>query len=186
VDKLDILPDTYIFALVTMGALGLGSVGALEAALKAKGNRLSYGRGVKAPANYVLMYNPADTEQRLKALEKADGLLRGYAAEISAGKQSVRKFPFTANNLYKDIEALDKGFTANDDCTGCGLCEKICPVRNIRLEGGNPQWLRHCEHCVACISWCPAKAINYADKTQSRRRYRNPFIKAGELTPDEE
>ncbi len=186
VDKLDIHPDTYIFAVVTMGALGHGSVGALESVLKAKGNRLSYGRGFKAPANYVLMYNPADTEKSRKSLEKADGLLRRYAAEISAGKQIVRKYPITANNLYKDVAALDADFTVNGDCTSCGLCEKICPVQNIRLEDGKPQWLHHCEHCVACISWCPAKAINYADKTQSRRRYRNPYIKAGELTPEAE
>jgi ferredoxin len=26
-------------------------------------------------------------------------------------------------------------------------------------------------HCMACISACPVKAINYGNKTQNRNRY---------------
>jgi len=49
------------------------------------------------------------------------------------------------------------------------------------LENGKPEWQRHCEHCVACISWCPEKAINYGNKTQDRRRYRNPLVTVEEF-----
>jgi len=182
VEKLEIKPDTYIFAVVTMGAVGQGSVGALDKALKAKGLRLNYGRGVLMPANYVISYNPADRDKKTKALDKADERLRVFAREISARMQSVKSFPVTANNLFKDIEKLDAAFTVNGDCNGCGLCEKICPVRNIKLKNGKPEWQRRCEHCVACISWCPAEAINYGGKTQNRRRYRNPRVTADELT----
>ena len=181
VERLEIKPDTYIFAVVTMGAVGQGSVGALDKALKAKGLKLNYGRGVLMPANYVISYNPADGDKKAKMLDKADERLRVFAREISARLQSVKTFPFTAKNLFKNIEKLDDSFAVNGGCTGCGLCERICPVRNIRLDNGKPEWQRHCEHCVACISWCPAKAINYGGKTQNRRLYRNPRINANEL-----
>ena len=181
VEKLEIKPDTYIFAVVTMGAVGQGSVGAMDKALKARGLRLNYGRGILMPANYVISYNPADSDKKAKSLDKADERLRVFAREISARLQSVKIFPVTANKLYKGVEKLDAAFTVSGKCSGCGICEKICPVRNIRLENGKPEWQHHCEHCVACISWCPVKAIDYGEKTRSRRRYRNPRITADEL-----
>ncbi len=182
VEKLEIRPNTYIFGVVTMGAVGQGSVAALDKALKEKGLRLNYGRGGRMPANYVISYNPADPAKSGKTLEKADERLRSVATEIAAGAQSVKTIPVTAKNLYKDISALDTAFTVNDSCTNCGLCERICPVENIILTDGKPVWQHHCEHCVACISWCPAKAIEYGEKTISRRRYRNPQIRVDELT----
>ncbi|MCL2678499.1 MAG: EFR1 family ferrodoxin, partial [Clostridiales bacterium] len=116
-----------------------------------------------------------------KTLDKADERLRGFAVGIAEGVQAVRTLPLTAKSLYKNIEKLDAGFAAGGGCTGCGLCQKICPVKNIRLENGRPKWLGQCERCVACISWCPSKAIDYGSKTQERRRYRNPRVKAEDL-----
>jgi ferredoxin len=181
IGSLDIKPDTYIFAVVTMGAVGQGSVGAADKALREKGLRLNYGKGVRMPANYVVKYSPADPDKSAKLLDKTDERLCGIAAEIAAGSLSVKTLPVTADNLYKNIERLDAEFNANGDCTGCGQCERICPVKNIRLENGKPEWLNHCEHCMACISWCPVKAVNYGKITQTRRRYRNPRIKAEEF-----
>lgn len=150
-------------------------------ALKAKGYKLNYGKNVKMPANYVLLYNPSEPNKCGKLLDKNDSALKKFATEIEAGTQSVRQIPLVLNNMYKNIESLDFKFAVKDSCTSCGLCEKICPVRNIRLESGKPEWLRRCEHCVGCISWCPARAIEYGNKTYSRNRYYNPRIKADEL-----
>ena len=181
VDKIEILPETYVFGVVTMGALGVGSIGELSKTLNAKGVKLNYGRSVLAPPNYVVKYNPSDPEGSGAKLDKMDARLAGFAADIAARKQSVRFIPGALNTLYKEIEGLDAGFAAKDSCTGCGQCARICPVGNIRLESGKPVWLHHCEHCVACISWCPARAIDYGAGTAGRRRYRNPRISAEDM-----
>ena len=157
----------------------------MENALKGKGLQLNYGRGVRMPANYVMSYNPADSGKSDKRLDKTDSRVRSIAAEIAAGAQSVKTLPVTANILYKDIANLDARFLAGDGCTGCGICERICPVANILLQDGRPTWLHHCEHCAACISWCPAKSIDYGTKTQARRRYRNSRIMLDELMPSD-
>jgi len=185
VEKLEIRPDTYIFTIVTMGGPGHGSIAALNKLLKAKGQPLHYGRGLRMPANYVLLYNPADPEKGHEMLEKTNARLHAFAADIMAGTQSVKSHPFIMQTLYKNIETLDARFTAGDTCTGCGLCERICPVKNIQIEKDKPKWLHRCEHCVACISWCPEKAIEYGNKTQLRRRYCNPHIRPEELIQGE-
>ena len=184
VDALKIEPETYIFTVVTMGATtGSAGVSAVRKALKRKGLTLNYGKGIKMPDNYVLLYNPSDPDNCEPLLDDNDNTLRQFASEIKAEAQSVSSIPFNINSLYKNVERLDKKFTVSDTCTGCGLCKKICPVGNIELVENKPVWQRKCEHCVACISWCPAKAIEYGNKTQKRFRYHNPRIKAEELVP---
>ena len=76
VERLEIKPDTYIFSVVAMGAtMGIGSISALEKGLKAKGLQLSYGRGVKMPANYVMLYNPANSGSSGALLDNAEKIL---------------------------------------------------------------------------------------------------------------
>ncbi|MCL2397320.1 MAG: EFR1 family ferrodoxin [Defluviitaleaceae bacterium] len=181
VERLDIAPDTYTFAIITMGGPGQGSVAAIKKALAARGLKLHYGRGIPMPANNVLLYNPADPAKGDKMLEKTNQRLAGFAADIAAGRQLVKSLPIILNGNYKNVKTLDVPFGAGDSCTSCGLCQRICPVNNIQIVEGKPRWLGHCELCVACISWCPAKAINYGGKTQARRRYRHPEITAEDL-----
>jgi ferredoxin len=181
VDKLEIKQGTYIFSIVTMGAIGHGSIVALDRILKNKALRLNYGKGLKMPDNYILLYNPHASNESGKLLDKCDKSVKRFAADIKAEKQSVTRLPITLKTMYKNVESLDTKFTVKDNCNSCGICEKKCPVSNIKFENDKPVWLHHCEHCVACISWCPVHAIEYGDKTQKRNRYCNPRIKVNEL-----
>ena len=180
-EKLRIRDKTYLFTVVTMGGLGQGSVASLDSVLKRKNLRLDYGRGILIVGNYIMNYNPADSAKTESKLEKIDAKINNISSEIRAGLRSVKKIKFSANNLYKNIEALDSPFFAGDSCTACGQCEKICPVGNIKIENKKPRWLHHCEHCVACISWCPVQAIQFGEKTKKRRRFQNPRIALNEL-----
>jgi MinD superfamily P-loop ATPase len=104
-------------------------------------------------------------------------------SEIVRNKQSQKLTPSVrdrlltmANPLAKRlIPAEDKKFALNDSCNGCGICERICPVENIRIQGGKPVWLHSCEQCAACFSWCPSEAIT-GTNLASRTRYRNSVI----------
>ena len=186
VESLNILPDTDIFAIVTMGAFGQGSVKAIETLLTSKGQSLRYGIGVRINGNYILNYDPAifgaKSEKRIDAkLNKADKKVQQIAADIKSGKHQVKKNPITAKTLYTDIISLDSSFSVNETCTSCGLCERVCPADNIKLTDDKPVWQHHCEHCVACISWCPTAAINYGEATKKHTRYHNPRVKVTEL-----
>jgi Fe-S-cluster-containing hydrogenase component 2 len=57
----------------------------------------------------------------------------------------------------------------------------VCPVDNIRLEGGLPRWQGHCEQCLACIHHCPQRAIQYGHWTADKERYRHPHVSIEEI-----
>lgn len=45
-------------------------------------------------------------------------------------------------------------------CSGCGLCIKMCPTRNITEgKGGRPVWGRECLLCLTCERKCPKDAV---------------------------
>ena len=39
------------------------------------------------------------------------------------------------------------------------------------LRGGKPVWGKDCTHCMACICYCPAEAIEYGKKSLGKPRY---------------
>jgi ferredoxin len=182
VDELEILPGTYLFAIVTMGGFGHGSIVSLSRLLEQKSLKLSYGRGIAMPPNYVMIYDPANVEKSKPKLDKAGKAIRRFSNEIASGRKTGNKLNIGSQYLYKNIGELDAKFYANESCNACGRCVALCPVQNIEMEG-KPKWLHHCEHCAACISWCPMKSIQYGNKTRTRRRYHNPRIELREILP---
>ena len=69
----------------------------------------------------------------------------------------------------------DNMFNVSDSCTGCGICAKVCPAKNITLSDGRPVFRHRCEHCIACVHCCPAAAIDYG-KSKGRARYVHPEV----------
>ena len=45
-------------------------------------------------------------------------------------------------------------------CTGCGMCEKVCPARAIRMRAKLPRIdRRKCICCFCCQEFCPQGAM---------------------------
>ncbi len=133
---------------------------------------------IKMPANYVVMYDVTPKEQaQAKAQEALPGI-EAVAMDIRAGKTLHISEDMKKHNAFSAIAPIfnatmvtAKGFTVNNDCVGCGTCEKLCPLNNVKIANGKPIWGKDCMHCMACISACPKKAINYGKKTVDRQRY---------------
>ncbi len=131
------------------------------------------------PENYIAMFNtPGLDEARrivLKAepeIDKAAKLIeKGHA--FSANKNNPLKSFLSgpANAVFYPAFVKSKAFYAADSCIGCEKCAKLCPLNNITMKNGRPHWNNNCTHCMACIGYCPKKAIEYGKKSKKRERY---------------
>ncbi|HAX73134.1 MAG TPA: hypothetical protein DCY20_06385 [Firmicutes bacterium] len=50
-------------------------------------------------------------------------------------------------------------------CTLCGLCQKHCPVQNIKMTEAGPKLNDQCMMCMRCLNHCPVNAFTYKGKT---------------------
>ncbi|MBP5502947.1 MAG: EFR1 family ferrodoxin [Bacteroidales bacterium] len=136
---------------------------------------------VQMPNTYIVMKGfgtDADVlrDQKLKNAEPEIARIAKAISTNSDYEHYVRgKKPFLKGRilypLFMAFTMGDKKFFAEESCTGCGLCAKKCPEKNITMENNRPKWLGHCVKCLSCIHRCPARAIQYGDVTQDMGRY---------------
>lgn len=172
------------FVLATCGATTGDSTRIASEILKKKGIDTDFIFAVEMPDNYVLMYDVQDVEKQQKIIENSRDALDEAISAIDndhRGNHNEIKGPMpgmmtaVAGAIYKRGRKTVR-FYSSDTCTGCNLCEKICPAGAIRMENKRPVWIKdQCVHCLACIHRCPVKAIQYGKKTESRGRYINPY-----------
>ena len=157
-----------------------------------KGWKLTSGFDFRMPINYVVDMDPETGEDAQAIIEAAEPGMLAMLDNIAVGKLTPLPQESSAEVKLKTstirpryIESLptqDRHFSATNQCNGCGICERICPVQNIALNGeGKPGWRHRCEFCLACINWCPQQAIQYKEQTLDRERYHHPDIRASEL-----
>ncbi len=48
-------------------------------------------------------------------------------------------------------------------CDGCKVCENVCPMGSITMDGGIPEFVGICIKCHACVRKCHVKAIRIED-----------------------
>jgi len=188
IETLDIAPDTYCFAIANSGGTRSNSLGTLDDILISKNFRLSFADEIKMPSNYIITHPLPDKVQIENLIAKATIKTKIIAESISnyelkPAKRKARLWSKIVNYifLYKNASKWDEGFRVTKKCTGCGLCAKVCPAKNIKIENQLPSWQHSCEKCLACIHWCPNGAIEYGKSTNERTRYRNPNIKAQDI-----
>jgi ferredoxin len=177
--------NAYYYSINTYGgSVGNGIYQLYELLLKKHGIKLNYGQKLQMFSNYVLMYNMSEkiSEITKKSNEKLMPIIDSIKNKKNNRVSKLTKiFKFVNTRFVKNVANTDKNFTVNNDCTGCAVCEKVCPVKNIEMQNNKPQYKHNCEQCLACIQYCPPKAINYKNATQNRRRYTHPDISWEEL-----
>lgn len=164
----------YVYCVITCGADTGAAAQILEKKLERK---LDYAVSLRMPDNYVMMYEPCGAEKSKKFLAHSDKELEEICRNINSkkigGERSFEKTVKSAvlSKFYNLFRVTSK-FYADEKCTSCGMCEKLCPDAAIKIKNGRPVWTKpKCQHCTACINRCPQKAVQFGKKTAARGRY---------------
>lgn len=142
--------------------------------------------GVVMPENYITLFRAPEKEEAAQIIAAAHPVLEEGARLIARGEPfPQRKKGFLdpvksgfVNRTFYPLFVKDKAFRVTEDCNGCGLCEKLCPLNNIAMEEKRPLWKGNCTQCMACICGCPKEAIEYGRRSRGKTRYWCPDYKA--------
>jgi ferredoxin len=186
VNKIDLSKSNYIFTVITSGG---GStklpLQQLERILNKKAKKLNAGFLIVMPNNYIIGYNTTSENRQKELFEKAFEQA-GAISEMVKNKEFNLDLNILEKNLNRDekfnikfreiVNESDKSFYIDNNCNSCSICEEICPVNNIILIEGKPQWQHKCQQCIACINYCPEKSIQFGTHTLKTQRYHHPEI----------
>lgn len=156
--------------------------------LAKRGMSLTDAFSIRMPNNYILLpgFDVDPEEVEYKKHERTHNQIstaiynttfhsRFYTQQYIRGSFPLLKSRIIYPLFLWYIQRPNK-FYATDACTACGLCKEKCPTGTIRLqEDGKPLWEKKgCVQCLACIHYCPARAIEYGKSTRKKGRYRHP------------
>ncbi|MGA1790521.1 MAG: EFR1 family ferrodoxin [bacterium] len=186
IEKLNLNKSQYVFAVLTYGGFPAGTLKQIDKLLHSKGLKLSAGFGVRMPGNYIPMYGAFSEKKQAELFSKEKEKIEQIAEMIEENKSvNIKGCFFPADWIFSGLIhklgsqkmlGLDKDFWVNEKCNGCGICAKVCPVNNIKMNEEKPIWQHHCQQCLACLHWCPQEAIEFGKHTPGRKRYRHPEV----------
>jgi len=177
----------YLAAFVTYGSSPGGTLAAARGFLKRKyKGGVFFGR-IPAVENYIAIFGPpkANTTRKRLAMQRdaTDQAARAVIERRTNKIHTIHPLSAFISLLFSlGVKIFYKTYKVADDCGGCGICVKICPVSCITMVNNRPQFSGKCEHCNGCLNWCPQKAIHFGRLKSDTARYHHPEISINDIT----
>lgn len=175
----------YTFLVLTYGAMDGNAAALFQKHLIRQGLSLSAAYSICTIDSYLPMFSIPEQGEIEEILAKANAQLEQVCTAVQRREknQTYSSQGFGAafctaimHPTYQNGRKTAK-FTVSDFCTGCGLCEKVCPISAIQLVDGKPSWVKSaCVLCLGCLHRCPKNAIDYGKKTTGKKRYMNSHV----------
>lgn len=187
--KLSVTGNQYVLAAAVCGDEAGNAIRLLEKSLCKAGIGLDSAFSVIMPNNYIVVFDVDSKETERKKLEAAEKMIDRIIEAADARKKGVYEVhkghlpgvkTALLGSLFNRFAISTKSFYVDEKCTGCGICEKVCCCGSISVDG-KPKWGSACTQCLACLHYCPAKAIQFGKGTKNKGRYVNPNVKLSEM-----
>ena len=165
--------STYIYALTTCGDNMGYAMRIFDKELRQKGLQTNARFALVMPeSNVCFSFLHLDTDKKARQKVEAARQRMVHICQVVTERQhDVEELvkggiPFTYTYIiggyYNKHLITDQKFWVDEHaCIQCGLCQKLCPVDDIK--GTPPVWLHNgrCTNCLACYHHCPAHAIHW-------------------------
>ena len=185
--KLPPQKNKFAFVFNTYGFISGKTSKLLENFAAKKGFKVIIGHSLHAPENYPPMIvsgkgsKLAPNEKEMKRFDIFISELNRLIHLIEENKQirSERIRIGLLNQLLpvfsrtKARKSMGLKYVNEKLCTECGLCEKLCPYKAIKLNPKPIFNMNKCYGCWACYNHCFAKAI-YTKKYRGVGQYSMP------------
>lgn len=192
IEKLVLQGDEYLFALCNSAFSKSFAPMDIDRLLRKNGCRLSVYANMIMPDNHAMVsreYQLPSTEDLKRCESQVQAKLDQLRDIILAKQIFIEKddraapFPPLIDKVLRPLifylvekhpsTVLRGSLYADSKCTGCTICEKVCPADRIRIRGGKPIFdhKKTCFGCYACINFCPAEAIQVGSKWYNGRSY---------------
>ena len=177
----------YFFAIMTYGNKAASGLRHLEQVGSEAGIQFDYTNEILMIDNYLPLFKIEDQlkkESSKRIEEKLDQIVSdiGQRRKMLTRKGRVSDVVSKLiHNLFtkSQFDAGDKKFIVQNTCNSCGVCEKVCPKGNIKLQG-KPEFLHECDGCYACIHHCPQNAIHLKTE-RSNARFINRHVNLADI-----
>lgn len=202
--KTDMKSAEYVFAIATRYGTVFRGFKKIDQLLKKKNKHLdshfvlnmcnneSRHKGYKVPSESdVLLLEKAVLEKLdlIKAIITTKGISREHDTEYTIESASnpmigylIEKIVLFAMDIAEYVGGANY-FYYDNKCTGCGICEKVCLSKKIKMVTQKPIWQKNilCYMCFACLNYCPVQSVQINDipfvksYTRENGRYSHPY-----------
>ena len=171
----EIFKNKDIFIICTMGLFSGDGAGCSARLFKKYGANIVGGLHLKMPDcigdEKLLKKSKEDNiklikEATIKIENAVDSLKKGKPTKEGlnifyhiAGLFGQRLWFYNKTKNYTDKINIDES-----KCVGCGLCVKLCPMKNLELSNGKIKSKSKCTMCYRCLNNCSKEAITILGK----------------------
>jgi len=174
-DNKELWKNKQIFVIATMGLFSGDGAGVLGRLLRKQGAEILGGLHLKMPdsiGDEKVLKRPL--KKNVELVKRAEDKIKKTVRLMKAGKTPkegigflYRLAGFFGQRLWfghKTSNFSDKLRIDENKCIGCGKCEKLCPMNNIKIVKRTVVQNNQCTMCYRCVNNCPKQAVTLLGK----------------------
>lgn len=205
-DRISVPNMKGIYLFSTLGFYGGDSLRKVGKRLTTKGCIVLGGQEIRMPGSDGLAFVKKDSKFAAKALsrdyskiaeiEKVVAFISSINKDVNDrdNNQDINSYGYGLKLkittklidplFYLILRPMEKiikrKLRADSKCVRCGICEKVCPSKNIIVTEEGVKFSNKCYVCLRCVHQCPKESIQIGKMTVNKFRWKGPN---GEFNP---